>query len=268
MSMLSDLAPIRTPAVTGRHWVQCLFLVLSAVAVLVSPLTARSETITIAVEDKDWSPYYVWVDGEPQGPCPEIAAGAVRLMDAEVEFVRVPWIRVLQSVERRRVDAGLCGTKSDERLAYSHFPDEPLLNYDATLFVRADSPLQSSDLAGLDGLTVGMVKGYSYGGVDGDLEAAGMVRMETNNRESLLNLLVLGRVDAVLDSLLPTFFDARRLGMEADIRAVLPSLAQTPGYLFFSKKLGHDDLAARFSGALEDFKTTPEYRQIEERYGL
>lgn len=227
-----------------------------------------AETILIAVEDKDWSPYYTWTDGQPHGPCPEIAAGAIRQMGAEPEFVRYPWARVVQSVEQRKVDAGLCGTRTDERAAYSHYPDEPLLNYDATLFVRTDSPLQGSAMPGLEGKSFALITGYNFGGVDDDLEAGGMVRIETPSRESLLKLLAIDRVDTVLDSTLPLLFDARRLGVADQFRALRPSLAETPGYLFFSRKLGHDALTARFSAALIDFKRTREYLEIKERYGL
>lgn len=222
----------------------------------------------IAVEDKDWSPYYIWVDGQARGACPEIAAGAVRQMADEAEFVRYPWARVLQSVELRKVDAGLCGTRTDERAAYSHYPDEALLNYDATLFVRADSGLQSSAMTGLRGKSFALVKGYNFGEVDADLEAGGMIRIETPGRESLMKLLLLGRVDTVLDSRLPFPADARQQGVTDRVRALSPSLAETPGYLFFSRKPGHDALARRFSVALSAFKETPDYRAIKARYGL
>lgn len=241
---------------------------LASLTVVLSFASAAAETIVIAIEDKNWSPYYTWVDGKPQGPCPEIAVGAIGHMGGKVEFERVPWVRVVQSVERQKVDAGLCGTKTEEREAFSHFPDEPLLNYDATLFVRTDSALQDSAMPGLAGKSFGLIKGYTYGGVDNDLEANGMVRIDTPNRESLLKLLVLGRVDMVLDSFLPVTFDAQRLGVKDQVRAILPSIAVTPGYLFFSKKPGHDQLAERFSQALKKFKATSDYLEIKEKYGL
>lgn len=231
-----------------------------------SPATA--ETLVVAVEDKDWSPYYTWVDGHPEGPCPEIAEGALRQMGAEVEFVRYPWVRVLQSVELKKVDAGLCGTKTDERAAYSYYPSEPLLNYDVTLFVRADSPLRSSDIAELRHKSFALIKGYTFGSVDDELEAGGMIRIETPNRESLLKLLLIGRADTVLDSTLPLLTDARRAGVADQVRAIRPSLAETPGYLFFSRRPGHDELAKRFSEALTEYKAGPEYREIRKRYGL
>ena len=247
------------------YWAKLAAAVLF-IALAVSPSLAA--TLVVAVEDKDYTPYYVWIDGKPQGPCPEIAAGAIRQMGAEVEFVRYPWTRVLKSVKNATVDAGLCGTKTEERAAFSHYPDEPLLNYDATLFVRADSPLASSDMSELVGKSFGLVKGYSFGGVDDDLEADGMVRIEANSRESLMKMLSIGRVDTVLDSILPLFADANRLKVADEIRALPPSLAETPGYLFFSRKPGHDDLAARFAAALREYKTTPEYLDIKMRYGL
>ena len=243
-------------------------LVAATLAIALASYQAQAETIVVAVEDKDYTPYYTWVDGKPEGPCVEIAAGAIGQMGAEVKFARMPWTRVLKSVETMRVDAGLCGTKTDERAAFSHYPEEPLLNYDATLFVRTDSVLSTSDPEALAGKTFGLVKGYSYGGVDDGLEARGMIRVEATGRESMIKLLTLGRVDTVLDAILPLLADARRMGVENQVRPVLPSLAETPGYLFFSRKPGHDALAERFSAALSEFKKTPEYLDIKARYGL
>jgi polar amino acid transport system substrate-binding protein len=236
--------------------------------IIASSSPVDADTIVVAVEDKDWSPYYYWIDGEPHGPCPEIAGGAIRQMGAEVKFVRYPWVRVLQSVEQKKVDAGLCGTKNDERAAYSYYPEEALLNYDVTLFVRRNSPIGEIDKSRLDGKSFALVKGYNFGNVDLELESLGMIRIETPNRESLLKLLLIERVDTVLDSSLPMHADARRLGVSDQIRALVPSLAETPGYLFFSRKPGHEELAKRFSDSLREFKESPEYTAIRERYGL
>lgn len=252
---------LNTLIVTIRHG-------LAAALLLASQQIAQAESISIAVENKDWVPYYVWKNGTPSGPCPEIAAGAIRHMGFDVNFVGVPWARVLHEVEQQSVDAGLCGTKTPERAAFSHFPEEPLLSYDATLFVRSDSSLKGSDPSTMKGMTFGSINGYNYGGVDVSLEEMGMTRLNANDREALLNHLINGRMDVVLDSILPTMADARRLGIETNIRPLAPSLSETPAYLFFSGREGNKELADRFSKALREFKTTDEYRAILERYGF
>jgi polar amino acid transport system substrate-binding protein len=229
---------------------------------------ALADTITVAIEDKDWKPYYFWVDGKPQGACVDIAAGAIRHMGAEVEWARMPWARVLQEVERKTVDAGLCGAFTDERAAYSHYPDEPLLSFDATLFVRQDSPIQTSDRARLKGKSFGTIKGYNFGDVDKMLVSEGMIHIEVLDRGRLLKLLSIGRVDMILDSIMPTFADSRALGYDGQVRILLPSLSETPGHLFFSRKPGHAAMAERFSSALQEFKATPAYDAIRAKFGF
>jgi len=229
---------------------------------------AAAETITIAIEDKDWKPYYFWLDGEPRGACVEIAGGALRHMGHEVEWARMPWVRVLQEVERKNVDAGLCGTLNAERAAYSHYPDEPLLSFDATLFVRHNSPIRTSDGTRLQGRSFGMIKGYNYGEIDKKLESGGMIRVEALNRARLLKMLTIGRVDMILDSILPTFAESKELGYVDQVRVLLPSLSETPGYLLFSRKPGHDRLAERFSSAPVGFKATPDFDTIRAKYGF
>jgi polar amino acid transport system substrate-binding protein len=245
-----------------------LFLTALVLTTLLSSRLVYADTITVAVEDKNYVPYYLWVDGKPQGLCVEVAKAAIREMGHEVEFVRVPWVRVLLSVEQKRVDAGLCGTKNAERAAYSHYPEEPLTSFDATLFVRTDSPIQSPDVEGLDGLTFGLIKGYNYGELDKDFERQGLIRLEARDRKALFQMLVKGRIDMMLDSILPTFADARKFGVHTQIRPLFPSLSESPGYLFFSQKPGHDELANKFSAALREFKQTEEYSTIKERYGF
>lgn len=115
------------------------------------------DVVTVAVEDKDYSPYYVWGDDGLEGPCGDITMAVLATMGHDVVFEPAPWTRVIRMLEDDLVDAALCATETVERLAFAQFPDEPLLSFDATLFVRADSPLQSSSLGGLFGLSFGVV---------------------------------------------------------------------------------------------------------------
>ena len=231
-------------------------------------VVSAQDAVVIAVEDADWTPYYMWEDGVLDGACAEIAVGAFNTMGVEVEFQRVPWTRVLKSVQNKTVDGGLCATKSAERESYTIYPDEHLLNYDSTLFVRVDSEIEVFDAATLVGRSFATVKGYAFGGADQALIDYGMVRREANNRDSLLKILMAGRVDMVLDSTLPLQVDAERLALNDQIRALKPSVSLAPGYIMFSKKDGHDALVAEFTKALVAFKATDEYRDIAARYNI
>ena len=224
--------------------------------------------VTVAVENKDYTPYYTWEDGAVAGPCGDLVVGAFDRIGYTVEFVSAPWVRVLKMIEDGVVDAALCATRTENREAYAVFPDEALLSYDATLFVQSASPLAQADLEALKGRSFGMVKGYTFAGIDDRLEAIGMIRQETTTRESLVQVLVAGRVDAVLDTRLPFFDDAERLGVADAVRALAPSLSETPGYLMFSDRNGGADLAQAFSDALVAFKQTDAYEGIAARYRL
>ena len=153
-------------------------------------------------------------------------------------------------IRTQKADAALCGLKTDERAAFSYFPDQALLHYDATLFVDDRSTLLSSTPSALAGKRYGVIMGYAYDDVDRMLQAAGLVRTEALDRSSLLTQLITGKVDMILDSRLPTRAEARRLAIEGQIRPLEPSLSRGPAFLSFSKKPGHKDLASRFSDAL------------------
>lgn len=243
--------------------------VLSAFCSLfLATTTFAQDLVLIAAEDADWTPYYMWEDGVLNGACAEIAAGAFKTMGVEVEFQRVPWTRVLKSVQNKTVDGGLCATKSAEREAYAIYPEEHLLNYDSTLFVRVDSEIEVFDAATLRGRSFATVKGYAFGGADQALINYGMVRREANNRDSLLKVLMARRVDMVLDSTLPLQVDAERLALNDQIRALEPSVSSSPGYIMFSNKAGQDALVSAFTKALVAFKATDEYRDIAQKYNI
>ncbi|MEM1427952.1 MAG: transporter substrate-binding domain-containing protein [Pseudomonadota bacterium] len=238
------------------------------VALVIQSAAWAEGKLVIAVEDRSWSPFYVWTDGELSGPCSEIAEGAFAAMGYEVEFQRAPWTRVLKSVEDQSVHGGLCATMTPERDAYAIFHDEPLLHFDTTLFVLESSPLTSSDPAALTGMSFATVKGYSFGGMETQLVEAGMERRDANSRDSLIRVLLAGRVDAILDSTLPILVDADRLGVMDQVRPLRPTLSQTPSYVMFSEMTGNDVLAAEFSDALKAFKETAAYREIQLKYNM
>jgi len=243
--------------------------VAALVALLVSSGVALSQpVVTVAVENRDYAPYYTWEGDQLRGPCGDIVSAVFETMGYDVEYVPVPWTRVLRMVEEQQVDAGLCATRTEERTAYAIFPDEALLSYDATLFVLDGSPLDAAEPDILQGRSFAMVSGYSYAGVDLWLEEIGMIRQEAASRESLVQILLAGRVDAVLDSRLPIFADAETLGVADRIRALEPTLSETPGYLMFSRRGGDDSLSSAFSDALAAFKQTAEFAEISARYRM
>ncbi|MEQ8653059.1 MAG: transporter substrate-binding domain-containing protein [Kiloniellales bacterium] len=162
----------------------------------------------------------------------------------------------------------LCATQTKEREGFSHYPEEELLLFDTTLIVRSDDEAEILEDAIQPGKRFGIIKGYSFGGADDLLEAAGMSRIETPNRDALLKLLVLGRVDSVLDSTLPILYDAERLDLDGEVRPLYPPLASTPTYLLFSQAPGNEELSQQFSEALKAFKLTPTYSEIREVYGF
>lgn len=231
-------------------------------------ITTAVAQVIVAVEDTDYVPYYTWNDGVLEGPCGEIVTAVLEEMGLEVIYRPAPWTRVIREVEEGDVDAALCATETIERLDFAIFPDEPLLSYDATLFVVEASDLRSSALSDLFGRSFGVVSGYSFGGAGRILEAAGMIRQEVTSRESLVRVLLAGRVDTVLDSRLPLMADVRRLEAHGEVRALEPSLSESPAYLMFSKTDEAAALAQRFSAALVAFKQTPAFAEIVQRYGM
>ena len=243
-----------------------IFGLLAAIIFLTTATPSQAQTIVIAVEDKDFAPYTMVRDGKAAGACAEFVEGTLDVMGAKAEYVSVPWSRVLLYVENQKVDAALCGTISDDRAAYSHFPEEAVLYYDATLFVRSDSDVQTFRAEDLSGLTFGTIIGYSYQGGAVELEQHGLIRKQAYDRLSLMRQLLNGQVDMVLDSLEPMQRQIDKLGATGQIRVLDPKVRFAPAYLFFSQKPGNEKLAQDFTEALRAFKETPAYWEIQSKY--
>ena len=231
-------------------------------------LPAAAEPIVIGIENKDWPPYYLWENGQPRGVCVSIAVGALKHMGLEYALVARPWNRLLLEVRVGSIDGVLCGTRNADREVYAHFHNEPLLSYDASLFVLKSHPVNDTRELSRSGLTVGHIRGYSYGGEEKKLWNAGASPIFFSGHKGLVHNLAKGSIDAVIDSVLPFFFYAQKEGINHLFKNLTPPLAETPAYILFSRKTMTNDQVQRFSDGLASFKRTDAYQGIIEEYGL
>jgi len=122
----------------------------------------------------------------------------------DARIVLMPWTRALKMARHGKADGLPFLRATDERRFYLKFTDPVVEGGDAVLFNAARSPgLVWRGYESLEGLTLGMVRGYAY---KKELEAestehAGRIEYSENS-EANIRKLYAGRVDVVIENVI------------------------------------------------------------------
>jgi len=225
-------------------------LVLLAVFLYAGNVTA--EPITVVFEE--WPPYEFTSNGAVIGTDAEIIKEAAKRLGITLKFSSVPWTRALKSVTNGTAEAIISISKNQERLGFLVYPKTQLNAERKVFFTLKDSKLTIKKFSDLQGLTVGVVRGNSYG-KDFDAQT-GFKKYETPDQETILKMLVAKRFDAAITSDLVGFDVARKLGVANQITSHPFIVLEAPLYIAFSKAKGPlaNDLADKFSKMLAQLK--------------
>ena len=120
------------------------------------PLSA--ETITLAT--LNWLPSF-GEDLPEQGYFSALCREAFRRAGYELELKFIPWIRALEMAKYGYYDGVMGAYYNDERTRYFHFTD-PIYQIREVFVVRKGFSVEYSELEDLMGMSVGIIKGYSY----------------------------------------------------------------------------------------------------------
>jgi polar amino acid transport system substrate-binding protein len=197
-------------------------------------------------------PYAYARDNEAAGLYPEIVREIYRRLGRDIELVPAPWQRALY--EARHASTGIGGLiKNAER--------EPWLDFSNAIYTEKFAVYQSvgareiESVDGLAGLSVGVIRGWSYGNAMDALFASGIVRDERNISEKA-NLMKLGqgRVNAVIaiedsgDALV------RELGLADRVRKTRVAFS-VDIYIAFSKSLNMADDLGKINAVIESLRS-------------
>jgi polar amino acid transport system substrate-binding protein len=241
-------------------------MVLCAVLVCLSPpvsVTASDDVPLIVFED--YPPYEYMEGDEAKGINIDLIREAFRRMGVTPVFELRPWKRALMELKSGEVMALSSGFKTKEREGFAIFPDEPLAMEVNVITTLASCPLQIFGPRDLRGLSLGVVREYTYGAeVDGlgDVE-----RVETNSSRQLLDMLLAGRMDAAVGNRAVFDHQAARIGRRNDLRYAC-EIGRGALYLFFSRARGAraEALSRRFGQAIAAMRRDGTFAAIEAKY--
>lgn len=238
---------------------------------LVSIMTARpaqAHTLLLAAANTRPTAYFQ-VDGKPTGMLIDLVTEAFRRAGYKVEFKLMPWARCLTEAKTGAVDGVFSSFRLPEREQFLGFTNEALTTQAITLFARRNSTISfDGDLSTLRDVKIGIIIGTSYGKkFDAAVKNGTLPSIDpTNNIDSNLAKLALGRVDLV-PSLREVAMDtAERLNLLSKIKEVSPPLEFMPSYLAFTKVRDLSKPSHDFDREMALMKRDGSYDRIVKRY--
>jgi polar amino acid transport system substrate-binding protein len=185
------------------------FLFLCAAAcILAAYVTSVSADDELLFVDEPLPPFsYGEVGGHAEGGVSyQLVKEVFGRMGMDVSLKLVPWARALKMAEFGRADGLPLLLPNTERKAYMLFTGPILEGGDALVFNKKLNPgFEWKGFESLNGRTLGVVRGYTYGGglEHKLLDNAGAVEYSEDSRANLRKLHA-GRVDLVVEDLVIT----------------------------------------------------------------
>jgi len=239
-------------------------LILLVIAVSTSAV-AEGRTIRIVAEP--WQPFM-----GPELPGGGFLSELVEAVFADsgfaVSIAYAPWARAVAMVASG-AEHGLLGAfRTAEREKLFLYP-EAIGMVRTRLYARADAARSVASLSDLEGRVVGVVRGAAHGR---EFDAStSFVRIEVENHESLVRMLLLGRCELmagpadVIEYLLRTRFRKEA----ADIVATGPILEENAVYLAFSRAAPEAEALRRlFDKGLARIVADGTFAKLAERHGV
>jgi polar amino acid transport system substrate-binding protein len=124
--------------------------------------TATAQKITLVADP--WCPYNCTLDSNFKGYLVEIAELAFSNHNINVDYVIMPWARAIKSVLEGKSD-GIIGVGKKEAPQLI-FPTQELGIATHIFYTKNDFNWQYSGVTSLHDITLGVIRGYSYGELD------------------------------------------------------------------------------------------------------
>ncbi len=227
-----------------------LLSVILANTLYVSPSVWAQETIKIG-SMQNYAPYnFKGESGRYIGIDVAIVEAVLTKIGISFAHAPRPWKRALLEFERGTTQMLFQLKPSPERFEKWHMVG-PIRPNNRGYFVRHDSDiLDIKTIGDLEGLAVGIVGGYKFS--DAFKNAKNFRKYEVTNVEQNVHKLNLGRVDVVIENVIPFQYQIRKLGFEGKMR-MLPTFAETgERYVAFQKDEQGKNLAKIFQKTLDE----------------
>ncbi|MFD1626849.1 substrate-binding periplasmic protein [Azospirillum griseum] len=198
---------IRTIAVSCRRGaVAALRVAVLSVLALACVGAATAQVLKVAVIDAP--PFGMkGADGAPIGAAVDVAVALGKRVSMAVEPMLLPRVRIPPMMTEGQADlAGMVASPAADAIGHRLAPMQPL----STIILSRPGGAIGS-LAGLEGKTIATLRGAAYDPRIADNPA--IRKQEISSYNNGLNLLMAGRVDAVIGPEMGLYFEAAQMGL-------------------------------------------------------
>ncbi len=246
---------------------------IAAAAVMLLPLAARAETITLVADP--WCPYNCDPASGKLGYAVDIAKVIFEKAGHTVDYKVLPWTRALADTRAGKIDGAVgAGTTDKDGLI---LPKEEIAMSQNGAYVKASSAWVYKDIKGLESVVTGVVLDYTYAGAFGDYVTANtrnpkrIVASAGNNAlEQNLRRMIAGRgIDVVVDDVAVVSYNTKELNLATEIKSAGTIGEADPIYIGFSAaKPTSQAYADLMDAGLAEMRKSGKLAEILGKYGL
>jgi ABC-type amino acid transport substrate-binding protein len=230
--------------------------------------TENRITLTVAMEDVGYFPFYYTENGDTKGFSVEVLDYVEAHSKYDFEYIILPWPRALYLVAEGQVDIILTLFKTSKREQIYHFIEPAYGNEINQLYTLMDNKFEySGQLQELTPYSIGTVREYSYGQYFD--QASYLNKLPALTEGVLLKLLLSGRIDMIISN--PLVFNQliSKENMTAKVKALDPYISITPVYMALTKKRNDAQKINKTIGELtQKLKLSPYYQVLLDKYHL
>lgn len=209
---------------------------------------ARAAEPVVIVFDADNPPFMFGLDDHPAGIYPVIVATAMERAGIPVTLEIRPWKRALAESETGK--SGIGGVYQNEERTRKYDFSDPIMTENIVVYFNMAAPIDFRTVSDLHGMTIGVIRGWSYGDAFDVARRDGLFKVEevSGDRSNFMKLAD-GRLDGIL-----SIEESGRATIAAaglsNIGQSRPYLASNKAYLAFAKSAQRKDVLAGFNKAL------------------
>lgn len=223
--------------------------------------TTEPGTLTVC-SSIPYAPFEYEEEGEVVGIDADLLREIGRRLDLDVTFRNTDFDGIFAALKARQCDViGSAVTITDERKKNNDFTDG-YYEINQSLLVRADDADRYSDLAALQGRTIG-VQSETTGAAYAEANASGSTIKEFTGADDLFLALKSGQVDAVLQDFPVNSYHAETTGETVVVQEFAGDEKEVYGFVV---RPGSDALLEALNDALADMREDGTYDKVLARY--
>jgi polar amino acid transport system substrate-binding protein len=231
----------------------------------------------VIINDIHWPPYFmINAQKEGTGLAKEVINLCLQRIGHEAKYNELPVKRTHHFMEEGEIDITVYSYK-EERNKILYYGKEVLFNSEYGFMVKAKSDISVDKLADLNPYVMGHLAGLSYTPelkkIIDDKADIGKVVIGYSLKAMFAQLLAeIPRFEIMADSKHTLFWEAKKLGVEDQIKILDYNIKNKSYYITVSKRSNNIEqpleFLAKIDSCIRDIKKNGQYNVILARYGI